>query len=81
MLLLLLCSLTMITGCAVHDGKGEPEPLWWPNGVVRSSTVASSGGEVLLSPHDPLFVPFTADLPAGRNTIQPYPPLKNAVAK
>ena len=78
--LLILC-LTVITGCVIHDGKGEPEPLWWPNGVVRSSTMAPAGGDLIISRDDPLFAPFTADLPAGRSSIHSYPPQKTAMMK
>jgi hypothetical protein len=37
-------------GCAIHDGRPESEPVWWPTPMVRASTFQSSGGTVNLQP-------------------------------
>jgi hypothetical protein len=40
-------------GCVVHDRHPEDEPIWWPNGIVRESTLSSSNGKL-----NPQFPPY-----------------------
>ena len=47
---LLSISSMLLSGCAIHDGRPEAEPVWWPTPMVRASTFQSSGGNVNLQP-------------------------------
>lgn len=37
-LLSTLAALCGLSGCVVHDGKPEAEPIWWPQFIIREST-------------------------------------------
>jgi hypothetical protein len=41
-----LILLVACGGCVVHDRHAEDEPIWWPNGVVRESTLSASNGHL-----------------------------------
>ncbi len=64
----ILLTITLIggSGCVVHDGRRAPEPIWWPNFVVRDSTLAATGGHLNVQVADPLLPPLSADPVAGR---------------
>ena len=34
--------LCCLSGCVVHDGHAEAEPIWWPTAVVRVYTLRAS---------------------------------------
>ena len=63
---LLIGTLVGSSGCVVHESSRAPEPIWWPNFVVRDSTLAATGGHLNVQVADPLLPPFSADAPVGR---------------
>lgn len=54
------------TGCVVHDKSRSPEPIWWPNFVVRENTLAATGGHLNVQVADPILPPLSADPSVGR---------------
>jgi hypothetical protein len=60
---LLGLALLGVGGCAIHDGRAESEPVWWPTPMVRASTFQSSGGNVNLqaAPLDQWLPPLNPD--------------------
>jgi hypothetical protein len=46
--MLSITCMFLLSGCAIHDGRPESEPVWWPTAMVRASTLQSSGGQVNL---------------------------------
>jgi hypothetical protein len=73
-LLLLVTSALASGGCVVHDRTGSPEPIWWPNFVVRESTLAPANGNLNLQTASPLLPPVSADSPVGRFADRPFEP-------
>jgi hypothetical protein len=61
-------------GCVVHDRSGSPEPIWWPNFVVRESTLGPADGQLKVQTASPLLPPASADPPVGRIAVQRFVP-------
>ena len=73
--LIALTSVAMLaTGCVVHDRSGSPEPIWWPNFVVRESTLAPANGQLKVQTASPLLPPASADPAVGRFAVQRFVP-------
>jgi hypothetical protein len=73
-LLILMTSALASGGCVVHDRTGSPEPIWWPNFVVRESTLAPANGHLNPQVASPLLPPMSADYPVGRFADRPFEP-------
>jgi hypothetical protein len=58
-----LSMLALGTGCAVRDNNPHLEPIWWPNGLVRASSLQTAGGRVEVHPTPPneWLPPFNPD--------------------
>jgi len=47
-----LAAVAGLSGCVVHDGKPEAEPIWWPAMFIRESTAPAACGYTSPGPGD-----------------------------